>query len=241
MNWFNTGLYDWVRLEVDGIPIVTLPGIQNEANIVLAVGGVRSVSIVSIIDGMESDPATVTVDMPEDSATAPTDVAATVDADSCEAMVTWISHGDYSALQVLLDGVEVATAMPQDTSATISLPGAGSYTIQVNATSSCGAALMGATTEASCAPRFRRGDHNGDGGLDISDALSLLGYIFSNGPTNCMDAADANDDGGVDVSDAVRVLLYLFGNSGPLPAPHGVCGSDPTADSLGCDFELGCP
>ncbi|NRA74323.1 MAG: hypothetical protein HRU16_00155 [Planctomycetes bacterium] len=241
VNWFNTGLYDWVRLEVDGIPIVTLPGIQNEAQIVLAVGGVRSISIISIIDGMESDPATVTVDMPIDSATAPTDVAATVDADSCEAMVTWISHGDYSALQVLLDGGEVATATPQDTLATISLPGAGSYTIQVNATSSCGAALAGATTEASCAPRFRRGDQNGDGGLDISDALSLLGYIFSNGPSNCMDAADANDDGAVDVSDAVRVLLHLFGNSGPLPAPHGACGSDPTADALGCDFELGCP
>ena len=56
-----------------------------------------------------------------------------------------------------------------------------------------------------------------------------------------MDAADANDDGGVDVSDAVRILLYLFVNTGPLPAPHGACGSDPTADDLGCDFEFGCP
>ncbi len=241
VSWFNTGLYDWIRLEVDGIPIVTLPGILNEANIVLASAGVRSVSIISIIDNMESDPAVVTVDVPEDTATAPTDVAATVNADSCEAMVTWMNHGDYSGLQILLDGVEVATAGSQDTTVTISLPGAGSYSIQVNATSFCGAALSGATTEASCEPRFRRGDHNGDGALDISDALSLLGYIFSNGPSNCMDAGDANDDGVVDVSDAVRILLYLFGNTGPLPAPHGACGSDPTADDLGCDFEFGCP
>ena len=156
-------------------------------------------------------------------------------------LITWISHGDYSALQVLLEGVEVATATPQDTFVMVSLPGAGSYTLQVNATSSCGAALSGSTTEASCEARFRRGDHNGDGSLDISDALSLLGYIFNNGATNCMDAGDANDDGGVDVSDAVRVLLHLFGNTGPLPAPHGACGSDPTPDNLDCQFELGCP
>ncbi|MEE2882877.1 MAG: cytochrome c peroxidase [Planctomycetota bacterium] len=241
VSWFNTGLYDWLRLEVDGNPVVTLPGILNQVNITLASSGLRSVSVISIIDDMESEPVTVTVDMPEDGATAPTDVTATVNADSCETMVTWIGHGDYLAIQVLLEGVEVATATAQDTFVMVDLPGAGSFTIQVNATSSCGADLAGSTTEATCEPRFRRGDHNGDGSLDISDALSLLGYIFSNGPSNCMDAADANDDGGVDVSDAVRVLLHLFGNTGPLPAPHGVCGSDPTADDLSCDFELGCP
>ena len=241
VSWFNTGLYDWLRLEVDGNPVVTLPGILNQVNITLASSGLRSVSVISIIDDMESEPVTVTVDVPEDGATAPTDVTATVNADSCETMVTWISHGDYLAIQVLLEGVEVATATAQDTFVMVDLPGAGSFTIQVNATSSCGADLSGSTTEATCEPRFRRGDHNGDGSLDISDALSLLGYIFSSGPSNCMDAADANDDGGVDVSDAVRVLLHLFGNTGPLPAPHGVCGSDPTADDLSCDFELGCP
>jgi hypothetical protein len=56
-----------------------------------------------------------------------------------------------------------------------------------------------------------------------------------------MDASDANDDGSVDVSDAVRLLLHLFGGTGPLPAPHGFCASDPTADGLDCSIEQGCP
>jgi hypothetical protein len=241
VDWFNVGLYDWLRVEVDGNPVVTLPGILNEVGIVLPGTGLHTVSVISILDGMESSPVSMTVEVAEDLAMAPSDVTTTVNPDSCETLVTWISHGDYSELQVLLEGVEVAILTPLETSVMVALSGSGSYTIQVNATSSCGAALTGATAEASCEARFRRGDHNGDGSLDISDALSLLGYIFTNGSSHCMDSGDANDDGGVDVSDAVRVLLHLFGNSGPLPAPHGVCGSDPTPDALSCDFELGCP
>ncbi|MGE4620222.1 MAG: hypothetical protein AAEJ04_10495 [Planctomycetota bacterium] len=241
VDWFNAGLYDWLRIEVDGNSVVTLPGILNEIGIVLPGTGLHTVSVTSILDGMESVPASMTVEVPEDQALAPSDVTTTVNPDTCETLVTWISQGDYSELQVLLEGVEVAVLTPLETSVMVALPGSGSYTIQVNATSSCGAALTGATAAAACEARFRRGDHNGDGSLDISDALSLLGYIFTNGSSNCMDSGDANDDGGVDVSDAVRILLHLFGNSGPLPAPHGACGSDPTPDALGCDFELGCP
>jgi hypothetical protein len=65
--------------------------------------------------------------------------------------------------------------------------------------------------------------------------------MFTGGPALCMDASDANDDGSVDVSDAVRLLLHLFGGTGPLPAPHGFCASDPTADGLDCSIEQGCP
>ena len=50
----------------------------------------------------------------------------------------------------------------------------------------------------------------------------------------CLDAADANDDGRVDIADAVKILAHLFAQAGPLPAPFGACGEDPTADGLDC-------
>lgn len=84
---------------------------------------------------------------------------------------------------------------------------------------------------------FRRGDANGNGDVDIADAVFVLASLFVPGasPTDCADAADANDDGALDVSDAVRLLSALFtGTSGPLPAPYPGCGTDPTVDGLDC-------
>ena len=48
-----------------------------------------------------------------------------------------------------------------------------------------------------CHNHFVRGDSNHDGTHDISDCVSILGYLFENGtgPVLCEDAADANDDG----------------------------------------------
>lgn len=91
---------------------------------------------------------------------------------------------------------------------------------------------------------FRRGDSNGDGGLDISDAVFTLGSLFVPGSPSspCTDAADANDDGGVDISDAVFSLGALFvpGSATP-PAPGSLdCGPDPTMDTLECDTYV-CP
>jgi len=90
---------------------------------------------------------------------------------------------------------------------------------------------------------FHRGDANGDGILDISDGLCLLGFLFDGeqGPT-CLDAADANDDGALDCSDPVFVLGYLFLGSekpaAPGPPPDE-CGIDP-GSSLGCTSYSGC-
>ena len=35
--------------------------------------------------------------------------------------------------------------------------------------------------------------------------------------------------------DAITVLGHLFGGAGPLRAPSGACGPDPTPDALGCE------
>ncbi|MGQ9590381.1 MAG: dockerin type I domain-containing protein, partial [Planctomycetota bacterium] len=90
--------------------------------------------------------------------------------------------------------------------------------------------------------RFNRGDANGDGAINISDAVFVQAYLFLGGPApGCFDAADVNDDSRVSLSDSVYLLNYLFQGGDPPPAPFygehpspGQCGWDPTIDLLGC-------
>jgi hypothetical protein len=98
------------------------------------------------------------------------------------------------------------------------------------------------------APPFHRGDTTGDGRVDITDAVSLLQYLFQRGiPPPCADAADADDDGRLRVSDAVLLILHLFAGGAPPPAPGpppAACGRDPVRpsgpDRLGCEEYAGC-
>lgn len=92
-----------------------------------------------------------------------------------------------------------------------------------------------------CAVTFIRGDINQDGGCDISDAISLLGFLFGGAPCNCLDACDANDDGTVNIADAIYKLGYLFTGSGSPPAPFPDCGPDPTSDTIDCLTFTPCP
>ena len=89
--------------------------------------------------------------------------------------------------------------------------------------------------------QFIRGDVNGDSGIDISDAITVLGYLFTGGSIDCEKAADSNDDGAVNVADGIQILGYLFSGTGDPPAPFPDCGGDPTVDSLGCEMHGGCP
>ncbi len=86
-------------------------------------------------------------------------------------------------------------------------------------------------------PEFIRGDANSDGGIDISDVLSILRHLFVaqedfRRHLTCLDAADANDSGYVDISDAVFLLFHLFSNNREPRAPFPRCGIDPTEDRL---------
>lgn len=87
---------------------------------------------------------------------------------------------------------------------------------------------------------FRRGDVNGDGNLNISDAVSALLYLFDGGLVDCESAVDGNDDGSVNLADAISILGYLFNGSGALPAPFPNCGEDTTTDNLDCLQYNGC-
>ncbi|HAK93910.1 MAG TPA: hypothetical protein DCM87_02585 [Planctomycetes bacterium] len=82
-------------------------------------------------------------------------------------------------------------------------------------------------------PRFRRGDVNQDGKIDIADPITLLGHLFTSKPLPaCPDSADGNDDGKLDIADAIKILGHLFASTGALPAPFDACGPDPQPDAL---------
>jgi hypothetical protein len=87
-----------------------------------------------------------------------------------------------------------------------------------------------------CSMRFLRGEANGDGRIDLSDALFALFFLFAGGPPPpCADAMDANDDGVLDLADPIAVLDFLFLDGAQPPMPNGSPGSDPTPDLLDCE------
>jgi len=76
--------------------------------------------------------------------------------------------------------------------------------------------------ETAVAPCTRCGDANSDGGMDISDVVFAIAYIFFGGaaPGECnapTGLGDADGSGNVDISDAVFLIAYIF--AGGL-APH---------------------
>jgi LmbE family N-acetylglucosaminyl deacetylase len=81
------------------------------------------------------------------------------------------------------------------------------------------------------------GDANGDGDLDLSDAVWILGHLFLGlnpdlpcegggasdpGPGELL-LLDMNGDGKIDIADPVHLLGYLFGGDRPPPAPGVEC------------------
>jgi hypothetical protein len=80
---------------------------------------------------------------------------------------------------------------------------------------------------------FIRGDCNRGTGVDLSDAIFTLNYLFLGGAlATCVDACDANDDGGVNISDPISTLMHLFRGGDALPAPYPEAGLDETPDCL---------
>ena len=56
-----------------------------------------------------------------------------------------------------------------------------------------------------------RGDVNGDGSVDISDATTLINYLLYGDSTGVdLAAANVNNDTGIDISDATTLINYLL-------------------------------
>jgi hypothetical protein len=68
-----------------------------------------------------------------------------------------------------------------------------------------------------------RGDCNGDGHTDVSDAVSILRHLFAGLSITCRDGCDADGDGDLSVGDAIGVLSHLYSPDGfdiPSPGPQ---------------------
>ena len=79
--------------------------------------------------------------------------------------------------------------------------------------------LAEATTE------LIRCDANADGRLQISDAVSILSFLFLGGVEPvCAEALDCDGDGESRVSDAIYGLTFLFLGGEPPPEPFPDCG-----------------
>ncbi len=97
--------------------------------------------------------------------------------------------------------------------------------------------------EGDANPVFRRGDTDGSGSVELTDAISLLRYLFlGQAAPGCLDAADSDDNGNLELTDAIGVLGYLFlgADAPPAPGPQS-CGGDPSEGaSLGCESYSSC-
>ena len=86
-----------------------------------------------------------------------------------------------------------------------------------------------------------RGEASGDGSIDITDAVTILSYLFAGSGISCAASGDGNDDGTVDITDAIYLLTWLFSGGSQPPPPVDACGRDPTPDNLDCREPTACP
>ena len=87
---------------------------------------------------------------------------------------------------------------------------------------------------------FQRGDANGDGNVDIADAVRMLDSLFFGAPLGlCPSAVDVNESGSINIADPIFLLGYLFAGGPPPGAPFPDCGTVP--GELGTFFCLESP
>lgn len=237
LTWTNGFAYDSIEVTENGAVIATLAGTATSH--ALTLGAAASYGVRGIANGAASADTLTTASCSIPAVgNAPTDALCTINHDTCEVTLEWTNNEtDYAAIEILVDGVLEQTLAGTETSAIVTLAGTEILTtLDVRAIDACGIALATTGCTAECLPeRFVRGDANGDGSIDISDAIGILDHVFLGAATNCRDAVDPNDDGNPDISDAIFLLTYVFSNGVDPLAPFPACGVDPTdTDSLDC-------
>jgi hypothetical protein len=81
---------------------------------------------------------------------------------------------------------------------------------------------------------FIRGDADNSGGVNLTDGIQILGYLYQSGELDCQDSADVNDSGQIEIADAIYLLNYVFQSGDSIPPPFPSAGADPTPDAIGC-------
>ncbi len=162
--------------------------------------------------------------------------------------IVWILNaGDLTLERAIdafptLDSTQVEIALPED------LP-SGQYFWQViSLNEQCSEIELGKTTEAQPLtvgenPIFKRGDVDGNGVLEITDAINNLAYQFlGTFSPPCLDSCDFDDNGKIELTDPIGNLSHQFLGTVPPALPgNEVCGEDPTEDELTClCYEEGC-
>ncbi len=163
----------------------------------------------------------------------------------------------HNVVDVSVDSLSSLTMTHSNTGGGI-LPGVGNVSIDpqfvsapsgdyaLRALSPCkatgkGGADMGAIQSAPETRRYLRGDSDGNGAIQITDAIHALLYLFNGGsPPGCLKSADVDDNGSLEITDSVLLLNYLFLGGRSPPAPFPGCGLDPTPDDLSCRAQGGC-
>lgn len=186
-------------------------------------GGVPSLSVVSVVDGGFID-------------------GLVIDVFGLNQLLPGIGYEIYVATyEPLAPG---GTVSELEFCETLSFPGNPQVEVTVVPASGTSTEPVQLPGEVVITGEFVRGDCNDDGATNVADAIFLSAYLFStSGSTpSCVSSCDGNDDGSVNVADIVTILGALFGAPAvPLPAPTGICGTDPTTDMLGCVSFGSCP
>lgn len=81
---------------------------------------------------------------------------------------------------------------------------------------------------------YRRADLNGDGVVDVADAITHLNHLFQGDPLECRASGDVNDDSALDIADVIALLGFLFEGSFDIPEPFVTCGLDPSGPLIDC-------
>ncbi|MFN0058067.1 MAG: hypothetical protein ACKVX7_06385 [Planctomycetota bacterium] len=238
LSWTNNGPYDEIDVTLDGALVATLSGSAVSTSLA-ALPGAQVICVIPVVGGFGlgatcCGPVTGLVCSPQASG---------------EVQLNWLLNGDYSSIEIFIDGASSALLPGSAIDTLTPILSAGDHEVCVMPIG--GGSMPGfpyvetcciVTVSTAMPPAFTRADCNDDGSSNVADSVALLLTLFVPGTADvpCADACDANDDGGLDIADAIFTLAWLF-VGGPAPAPPLACGVDGTADGLDCASVASCP
>ena len=241
-NWTNSEVYDTIEVFLDGAHHMTLVGTDTQYVVPVTGPGAHMVNVRGVRHDLPSPMRFCSVvTSPSQVASSPTQFTALAVPGTCEVSLSWTPQGIYAGYDLLADGELVATLPGTAGGGLFAMPSGGLHVLSMVAYGECGDPLPAVSTVVACHSWFLRGDATGEGQLDVSDVITVLGAVFGTGESiACRDAADTNDDGVIDITDAIHGLQVLF-NGAPIAAPFDTCGGDSTPDTLGCASHAACP
>jgi hypothetical protein len=235
LAWSSPIVYGSIRILVDSSLVATLPG-SATSHMVAVSSGLHTICVVGVVGGFFSPPECCSVSL---GVSPVTGLVCTPVLGTALVDIAWSNSAAYDSIEITVDGFVVATLGGGASAGSVSLT-QGTHSVCVRGV------ISGTPSVPVCCnvtlDLFERGDCNADGNRDIGDPIFLLANLFSGGATpSCRDSCDSNDDGGNDIGDAIFLLGAIFGGGPQPPAPNPSCGTDPTADALGCASFPPCP